>query len=89
MVVGRYLPEDELKAYKKEMERQRQKFLKRGIIVSSAKSIKLFDRKQYKLAGCFLTSSKAIRFAKMLRDRGDFARVQSYKEGHCVYWRLG
>ena len=89
MYKGRYLEKSEADAYMKDMERQRQRFLKQGIFVSSAKSIKLFDGKQYRITYCSRNKTDVTRFTKMLRDRGNFARIVSYKEGYCVYWRLG
>lgn len=89
MYGGRYLEKSEVKAYNEEMETQRLKWLAESITVSSAKLRKLFNRKQYKLAKCFKKITDATRFTKMLRGRGDFARIVSYEEGHCVYWRLG
>ena len=89
MYGGRYLEKSEVAAYNEEMEIQRQKWLKESIIVSSAKLRKLFNGKQYKLTKCFKKITDATRFIKMLRGRGDFARIVSYKDGHCVYWRLG
>ena len=75
---GKY-NKDEIRAFK----------LVESITISSAKLRKVFDGKQYKLTKCFRNKTDATKFAKMLRDRGDFARIHSYKEGHCVYWRLG